>query len=30
MAAPVSVENVLFKLLRLLFKDLLLRNHNRK
>ena len=30
MAASVCVETVLSKLLRLLFKDVLLRNHNRK
>ena len=30
MAASVCVETVLLKLLRLLFKDVLLRNRNRK
>ena len=30
MAASVCVETVRLKLLRLLFKDMLLRNHNRK
>ena len=30
MTASVCVETVLSKLLRLLFKDALLRNHNRK
>ena len=30
MAVPVCVETVRLKLMRLLFKDMLLRNHNRK